>query len=174
MASNNERNALPGPGVHHPPQFLTQFTQFWSAGPKGDIISIFLEAHTPGLPYDLKFSDGSANTIWLGRTGLTDATGVVMSDALDNRVTFAAASDGGQHNAGLVTWHIGSLPISQTITRTVAVTIGNVISGTILSHTLLVTSIEGISDTRIITTTVLSSSTSSSNRFIYLPTILKN
>jgi uncharacterized repeat protein (TIGR01451 family) len=113
-------------------------------------------------------------TLTVANNGSADATGVVMSDALDNRVTFAAASDGGQHNAGLVTWHIGSLPISQTITRTVAVTIGNVISGTILSHTLLVTSIEGISDTRIITTTVLSSSTSSSNRFIYLPTILKN
>jgi uncharacterized repeat protein (TIGR01451 family) len=113
-------------------------------------------------------------TLTIANNGSADATGVVMSDALDNRVSFATASDGGQHNAGLVTWNIGSLPISQTITRTVAVTIGNVISGTILSHTILVTSIEGISRTQIITTTVLSSSTSSSNQFHYLPIILKN
>ncbi|MCL4297918.1 MAG: DUF11 domain-containing protein [Anaerolineae bacterium] len=110
-------------------------------------------------------------TITVANTGAAAATGVVVSDILDNRVSFVAASDNGQHQNGIVTWNVGGLPAGQAITRTLAVTVGNVVSGTILSNTVRVTSTEGISSSRIITTTVFNPATPPGST--YLPVILK-
>jgi hypothetical protein len=94
-----------------------------------------------------------------------------MTDTLDNNVNFVSASDGGQHNVGAVTWNVGTLPLSQTITRTLQVTVNNVSDGTILTNTVQVTSTEGISYTSIATTTVLKSPSSITG--VYFPVILK-
>ncbi|MBE7552089.1 MAG: DUF11 domain-containing protein [Anaerolineales bacterium] len=227
----------------------------------GEFMYMALRGHTPGLAYDLKFSDELSNTVWLGRTGITNAngdtpspiawtipitwpdgvytitshpvvggtprdpasmtsanqigslsniqintptasanlqitapdqvqpggaftytitvantgsaaaTGVVVSDILDGRVGFVAASDNGQHQNGIVTWNVGGLPAGQTITRTLAVTVGNFVSGTLLSNTVWVTSTEGISASQIITTAVFKPATPPGST--YLPVILK-
>ncbi|MBI1881097.1 MAG: DUF11 domain-containing protein [Chloroflexi bacterium] len=111
-------------------------------------------------------------TLAVVNNGTADATGLVLTGALDNRVSFVSASDGGQHTAGVVTWEVGALPLGQTITRTLAVTIGNVISGTVLSHTISVSSTEGISASQVVTSTVSGSAAPPSSS-VYLPIILK-
>jgi uncharacterized repeat protein (TIGR01451 family) len=107
-------------------------------------------------------------TVSVANQGGADATGVVISDTLDGNVTFAAASGSGVYNAGVVSWNVGIVPIGQSITHTLWVTVSNVASGTLVSNTAWMTSAEGASASDTISTTVFNF-----NEWIYLPLVLK-
>jgi uncharacterized repeat protein (TIGR01451 family) len=108
-------------------------------------------------------------TLTVANTGPADTSGVVIADTLDPNVTFISASNGGLHNSGIVTWNVGIIPMRQSITRTLLVTVGHVASGTFLSNIVNVTSNAG-TNSGIITTTVTGVDLSQQ---IYLPTVLK-
>jgi len=93
-------------------------------------------------------------TIVVTNGDIADVTGAMITDTLDNNVSFALASEGGTHDSGVVTWDVGVIPMGQTITRTLWVTVSHVPDGTILNNTVTVTSTGGISDTDTITTPV--------------------
>ncbi len=93
-------------------------------------------------------------TIVVAGDPITDVTGVVITDSLDSRVSYQAASDGGNHSDGVVTWTVDEIAAGQAITRTVSVTVSQVTSGTLLSNTAEVTSTEGASSTHTIATPV--------------------
>jgi uncharacterized repeat protein (TIGR01451 family) len=135
-----------------------------------DTPALNLPEPPPGEP--ITAGDIFTYTLIVANNGSVDATGVVMTDTLDNQTGFVSASDSGQHQAGLVTWQIGALPFGQTISRTLAVSVGNVVSGTLLHNTVLVSSTEGISSSRIIITAV-ANGTAPPATSSYLPIILK-
>ena len=93
-------------------------------------------------------------TIVVTGDSITNVTGVVITDTLDSRVSYQAASHGGNHSAGVVTWTVDEIAAGQAITRTVSVTVSQVTSGTLLSNTAEVISTEGASSTHTIATTV--------------------
>jgi len=86
--------------------------------------------------------------------GDADASGAVITDALDSNVIFAQASDAGSYTSGVVTWNIGGIGVGQAITRTLSVTVTDVASGTNLSNTAWLTSAQGIGDSDTLTTKV--------------------
>jgi uncharacterized repeat protein (TIGR01451 family) len=158
-----------------PPSTNCHASEFYFDDVDLDVCSTDLPALTLpqlDLPASVAPSGTLTYTIAVVNPGSADATNVVMTDTLDNNVNFASASDGGQHNADVVTWNVGTLPLGRTITRTLQVTVNNVPDGTILTNTVQVTSTEGISYT-IINTTTVSNSSSPPPRPIYLPIILK-
>lgn len=83
-------------------------------------------------------------TVAVSNSGVSDATDVVITDNLDSGINFVSADQGGLYNSGVVTWQAGEIPMGHTITRTFAVTIGNVVSGTLLSTQAQVMSAQGI------------------------------
>jgi uncharacterized repeat protein (TIGR01451 family) len=86
--------------------------------------------------------------------GDADASGAVITDALDSNVIFAQASDAGSYSSGVVSWNIGGIGVEQAVTRTLSVTVTDVASGTNLSNTAWLTSAEGVGDSDTITTKV--------------------
>jgi uncharacterized repeat protein (TIGR01451 family) len=111
-------------------------------------------------PDPVNAGDVLTYTIAVANGGDAGATYVIISDTLDSNVSFARASDKGTHNAGVVTvvtWEVGEIPAGQTITRTLWVTVNQVVSGTILSNTAEVTSTERAEDSDTLTTKVTTS-----------------
>jgi uncharacterized repeat protein (TIGR01451 family) len=99
-------------------------------------------------------------TIEVENIGQANATNVVVSDDLDDAVTFVSASNGGQHDGqnpnGTVTWP--PLPVlepGEIEPFTVAVTVAdNIQCGATFPNTAAVTSTEEANDTTTIETTV--------------------
>ncbi len=117
----------------------------------GDIETISTTVHIPALslgkvanPDPVIVSGGQAlltYTISLTNEATIPATGVRLTDTLDldslNPLTFAWASDGGSETAPgsrVVTWPAAPAPAQDTIKRTVVLTVGNVVSGTVLNN----------------------------------------
>jgi len=100
--------------------------------------------------------------------GLADATHTVISDVLDSRVSFNAASDQGAQQSGVVLWNAGTLLSGQTVTRTVSVNVTDVISGAVLSNKGSVRATPDVSASQTITTTVIAPVWK-----IYLPVVLR-
>jgi uncharacterized repeat protein (TIGR01451 family) len=105
-------------------------------------------------PDPVNAGDVLAYTIAVANSGDNIAAGTIITDALDSNVSFALASDDSIHHAGVVSWEVGGIPVGQTITRTLWVTVNQVASGTILSNTAQVTSTEGVNDGDTVTTRV--------------------
>ncbi|GIK40026.1 MAG: hypothetical protein BroJett011_38590 [Chloroflexota bacterium] len=161
--------------------------QYYSAAKPSDLDAIFeailtqarscqlstlpLLLQAQGVPDPVLAGNMLTYTLVVRNSSLFNLNGVIISDTLAHHESYVAASDNGQHNNGIVTWNVGGLPAGQTITRTLAVTVGNVVSGTLLSNTVWVTSTEGISASQIITTAVFKPATPPGST--YLPVILK-
>ncbi|MFQ5613326.1 MAG: proprotein convertase P-domain-containing protein [Anaerolineae bacterium] len=94
-------------------------------------------------------------TVVAENNGAASLLGVVITDALDSNVTFISASDSGVHSNGVVTWTLSGMIVGQRITRTIAVTVSNVASGTLLSNTAWFSSSQGVTDVATTTTTVI-------------------
>ncbi|RME40879.1 MAG: DUF11 domain-containing protein [Caldilineae bacterium] len=75
-------------------------------------------------------------TLVLRNGGSAGATGVLLTDTLDASVTFSAASDSYMlsGDSKIVSWTVNILPVGQTLTRTLRVVAGNVLSGTQVSN----------------------------------------
>ena len=99
------------------------------------------------------------------------APGVVITDQIDSRTTFAWASDGGFHQAGLITWPIGTLAGGRMVTRTLLVSVSQVVSGTFLTNTVWAISDRGGGAATSLTGLVVDRISRQS--LVYLPVITK-
>jgi uncharacterized repeat protein (TIGR01451 family)/fimbrial isopeptide formation D2 family protein len=73
------------------------------------------QVRTPGETFDY--------TLTVTNDGARDATGVQLTDALPDGLTFDSASDGGVHAAGTVSWPTFDLAAGASTSRTVTVTV---------------------------------------------------
>jgi uncharacterized repeat protein (TIGR01451 family) len=89
-------------------------------------------------------TEGFLYQIVVTNDGPSDAQGVVVTDTLDDDVTFASASVGCTHDGsptdGDVTCDVGTLPAGESRTYLIAVTAGDVVSGTELANTVVASS----------------------------------
>ncbi|MEM7347793.1 MAG: hypothetical protein AAF485_26465, partial [Chloroflexota bacterium] len=113
-------------------------------------------------------------TITVSNSGSSNATGVVITDSLDSNLIFDAASSGGVYQSGVLTWNLATITPNQTITQTVQVTVGNVVSGTILTNNAWVASDQGVTATDVIKAQVVTTTVKSQNIAVHLPMILKD
>ncbi len=75
-------------------------------------------------------------TLTIQNVGNIGVTGVAVTDTLPAGVTFAAASNGGGHSAGVVTWPVFNLAGGASVTRTVTVQVSpTATEGTVLTNT---------------------------------------
>jgi len=95
----------------------------------GFLAPIFYLTQTDA-PDPVQGGDFVTYTLVLRNGGSADATGVLLTDTLDANVTFSAASDSFIPGNGAVTWTLNTLPLGQSVTRTLRVVAGNVLSGT--------------------------------------------
>ncbi|MGE3488948.1 MAG: MBG domain-containing protein [Vicinamibacterales bacterium] len=99
-------------------------------------------------------------TISYRNTGSAGATAVTLSDALPNLATFASATGGGSHAAGVVTWNLGMLAPGASSSVSVTVTLAPVfpVGTTSLSNVAVYTTpdvpacVSGCSTTPAVTT----------------------
>ncbi|MDY7042063.1 MAG: CARDB domain-containing protein, partial [Chloroflexota bacterium] len=92
-------------------------------------------------------------TLHYTNVGDGTATGVVLSDNLPQYTSFIAASDGGNHASGVVSWTLGTLIKNQSGNRTLVVQVTSPLTnGTSLLDTAYIDSIEtGISGDSLVT-----------------------
>jgi uncharacterized repeat protein (TIGR01451 family) len=87
---------------------------------------------TGGLLYEVVVSN----------EGPSDAVGVVVSDTLDADVSFVSASPGCVHDGspwgGVVTCSLGTLPAGESVDWLIAVQVGDVPDGTVLTNGVVV------------------------------------
>ena len=83
-------------------------------------------------------TDGLLYEIIVSNAGPSDAQDVLITDTLDSNVSFSAASNACVHDGsptdGEVVCTVGTLPVGASQSYFVAVTVGDVASGTVLSN----------------------------------------
>lgn len=96
-------------------------------------------------------------TLSYANTGTAAAAQVVLTDAVPANTTFASATGGGTHAAGVVTWNLGALPpgSSGSVTMTVNVLAG-LANGTTIANTANITANNAAPQSAGATTTVSS------------------
>jgi uncharacterized repeat protein (TIGR01451 family) len=85
---------------------------------------------TGGLTYEIVVTNNAPS----------DAQDVVLTDTLDANVTFAGASPTCSESAGIVTCDVGTLVAGMSRDYLIAVTVGDVVNGTVLTNTVEVNS----------------------------------
>ncbi|WP_425146918.1 DUF11 domain-containing protein [Deinococcus sp.] len=78
---------------------------------------------TVDKPGTVKQKDQLTYTLSVTNSLPVDLTNVVLTDPLDSHLDFVSASDGGTFQNGAVVWKLGTLKASQTLTRTLVVTV---------------------------------------------------
>jgi len=104
-------------------------------------------------------TEGLMYQITVRNDGPSDAQDVVVTDTLDSNVTFSGASDGcSLSGSGVVTCTVGTLAADTSASYLIAVTVGDVPSGTLLTNLVTVTTsttdTNSANDTDSATTTV--------------------
>jgi uncharacterized repeat protein (TIGR01451 family)/gliding motility-associated-like protein len=80
-------------------------------------------------------------TITVRNVGTAPATAVVVNDDLPDGTTFVSATGGGTHNAGIVTWNLGTINPGQSQILTVTVNVrSDLAPGTVIRNVAVVES----------------------------------
>ncbi len=103
-------------------------------------------------------TDGLLYEINVFNNGPSTASNLIVSDTLDSNVTFAGATDGCELVGNIVSCLVDRVPPASSATFLLAVTVDDVVSGTLLTNRVAVTSstplINRADDSDVVTTTV--------------------